>query len=324
MPKSRRSLSFFVLLLAAPARGATLELRGEPVVAIKPGLQAAGPSLLPSLSDIAAWPGGVLEADRDVRVSLSKAAIAQGQRLDALVENFTFAQQNGAKLVLLPFDGVNARLGLNSESVASFMPGYSYALGNWRLIGPDRWGLERAGASPHEAERVTALALAPIVGHELGHLRMRTEVGIDFPANREEEILTHLAQADAYDQAMRAAGNDPRLEEWTRQAFLHRHTAGLRQAWAKGWDELVEHVVKLYGTTASLNDDPARHAAVVRSVLEAGKRGETFLPAYQIPMLERAVSFWTDPKQVADVASYLAERIAAAHRRYDRKRSGLN
>jgi len=320
----KNSLATALLLLAfAPFAWAEpiVATLGEPIVAISAPLSAASPLAVPPSifsPELAAEPLAALDFDRQVRASLGKAVAVEAAKLASLTEHMTYAQSSGAKLVLVPFDGQQLPH-LSADALAQAEPGEQLVYLNWSLARSDRYGLERAGLSAAEAQRVTALSLAPVVGHELRHLELRHAAGRDFPGLREEEILTHLDQAEAVDEVFRANPELQGAKNLLNQQFVYLHNDKLLSRWKERFGSVVDYVVAKYSNAPSLSD-PRKNAEIARELREAWGN-DPAVPAIWREKIGRAVEFWEDPDAVAAVTSLIQDRINAAYARYQRLRA---
>lgn len=217
-----------------------------------------------------------------------------------------FARANGVRLSVRPFPGESA--GLSEDNLAQYEPEDREVLLNWDLAGPDLAHFQARGLPSADAMTAVGMLLAPVAAHEFTHARLRLMVGSDFPGTREEEILTHQVQAEAYDEVLRVRPDLGRAE-----VFLTHHNHKAWSAWKEGFGPLARYVLRKYSFQPSF-DDPALNAKKARELLASLRAGGRAPPRW-LERAERAAELWEDPGAVARLTAYMQARIDAAARR---------
>jgi len=300
-----------LLLLAVPLPAAVLR---APVA-----LSAAAPipavSLIaPALGAAPALSAPSLASDRVERAATVAALWTELAKVPSLVEPAAHAKADGLRAVVLPFKG-QAVLGLHEDNLAQMEPEDKLVHFNWDLIGPDRRAYEEAGLSAAESRRLVALSLAPAAGHEFLHARLRSEFGAPFPGLAEEEILTHLAQAEAFDEVLRLNPDLERLRPLLDRGFLFPHGRKTWERWREGFGALASYVLRKYDGTPSLGDDPAKRAAEARAQLARWEAlPGTVAPAW-LTRARQAAEFWENPEEVRRLTAFIQLRIDRAYAR---------
>jgi hypothetical protein len=209
-------------------------------------------------------------------------------------------------------------LGLHEDNLAQMEPEDKLIHLNWDMIGPDRRDYEDAGLTAVEARRVVALSLAPVAGHELLHARLRSEFGAPFPGLVEEEILAHLAQAEAFDEVLRLNPDLKELKPLLDRGFLFPHNRRTWDRWSEGFDSLASFVARKYRGTPSLGDDPAQRAAEARAQLALWQAKPGSVAPVWITRARQAAEFWENPEEIRRLAEFIELRLSSARARLER------
>ena len=255
-----------LFLVAAPLAA---DIRATPRVEVVPVL--GSPLLLTPIltaprlaARVEASPLAKWGPEHGDRAAVAARLWTELEGLPSLSEPVAYSKKNGLRTILLPFDGQRL-LGLDEDSLAQMEPEDRLVYMNWGMIGPDLRDYEAAGLSAYEARRVVALSLAPVAGHEFLHAQLRSQFDKPFPGLKEEEILTHLAQAEAFDEVLRQNPDLERLQPLLDRGFLYPHNRKSWERWRQGFGSLADYVKKRYSDTPSLNDDPSKRAAEARA-----------------------------------------------------------
>jgi hypothetical protein len=314
-----------LLLLTLPLRAAVIRgpvagsVTGALLLAVAP-IPALAP-LAPVLSapsagvPLAAAPAPILNPERAERAATIAALWTELPKVPSLTEPAAYAKADGLRAIALPFEG-QTLLGLHEDNLAQFEPEDKLVHFNWDMIGPDRRAYEAAGLSAVESRRVVALSLAPAAGHEFLHARLRSEFGAPFPGLKEEEILTHIAQAEAFDEVLRLNPDLERLKPLLDRGFLFPHNRKVWERWREGFGALASHVLRKYGGTPSLGDDPAERAAQARALIAAWEAAPGTVAPVWITRAKQAAQFWEDPAEVRRLTAFIQARIDLAYARF--------
>lgn len=311
----RLSLLALALFLAGPAPAALVELGGElatPVMRTA-SLSVDATRSLPTLQSLELAPSRelALSLDAQVRAGVAAATVAEAAKLTTLTEHVTFADASGAKLVLVPFDG-KAMPHLSQDSLAEADPEDKLVFANWSLAGGDRYALERAGLKPSEAQRATALGLAPALGHELRHVKLHADAGFDLPGTREEELVTHVDQALAHDEVLRKNPDLKALRRLLERTFLFPHNEALIGPWSRGFGAFADFVLRKNDALPSIAE---REKNLAGARYWSEKWGPD-APLIWRDRVARAISFWSDPAQVKRARDFLQAQIDDAYARW--------
>lgn len=295
-----------VVLPAVPAAVAPLPaLSPSPSLGLAPApvLSPVAPSAAAPVAAPAAPIAPALEAEAARKAVEAEVWRALGD-LDAGRELKAYARANGVKIVLAGFEG-RAAEGLDGDNLGQLEWEDRTVFLNWDLAAPDLSALLARGLPPAEAVRALGRLLAPAAVHELTHARLRLMFGSDFPGTREEEIVTHVAQARAFDELLRR--KEPAAESDTFLAAHHRKTWS---RWREGFGPLATYVLRKYSSQPSFDDPPgnARRARELLASLRAGGRA----PPHWLGRLARAAALWEDPEAATRLTAFFQARIDAA------------
>jgi hypothetical protein len=309
-----RNFPLALLLMAAPLRAAVVRAPAAGFLPSAPPLIAAAP--MPLLSPLApALSAPSLSTDRAERSATIAALWTELAKAPSLVEPAAVAKADGLRAIALPFKG-QTLLGLHEDNLAQFEPEDKLIHFNWDMIGPDRRAYDAAGLSAEESRRVVALSLAPAAGHEFLHARLRSEFGAPFPGLKEEEILTHIAQAEAYDEVLRLNPDLERLKPLLDRGFLHPHNRKTWERWREGFGALASYVLRKYGDAPSLGDDPAERAAQARALVASWEAAPGTVAPVWIARARRAAEFWENPDEVRRLTAFIQARLDLAYARF--------
>lgn len=215
-----------------------------------------------------------------------------------------FARANGLRIVVAPFAG-QIHLGLDEDNLAQLEFEDRIIYLNWDMAAPDIGTFMGHGLPVESAREAVALLLAPVAAHELLHAKLRLWHGSDFPGTREEEILTHIEQAEVFDETIRL---HPSLA--AADCFLVRHNKKVWQPWREGFGPVARYVLRKYDAFPSLNE-PQENAQKARRLL-AGLPADSRAPPAWRGRLERAIALWDDPEATRRLVSFFQVRIDVA------------
>ncbi len=269
-----------------------------------PGAGAAplSPSLAPAEGAPAVAPlaAAVLDA---VRI--------QARELPSAAPLAAYAERAGLALDIRPFS-TGKSLGLDSDNLAQYDVGARRVFVNWDYVGGDRRAAEDAGLSPRDAAALTGLLAAPVAAHEWRHAELRDAYGSDFPGLAEEEILTHLDQAAAMEEALprpELAGRE-RLAE---RMYLFPHSRRLVDLRRRGFGPLADFVLRRYRDVNPTLDDPARASAEARALLARLDAAPAEAPRGWREKARANADFWESPEKIKRLTAFLQDRINAAY-----------
>jgi hypothetical protein len=232
-----------------------------------------------------------------------EATWEQWSRLESARENNAFAKRHNIHIAMTEFDRAKL-LGLEPENLAQLEPESGKMFFNWNMVGPDMLDLKRRSGN----YALTGMALAPVASHEAGHARLRKEFGGFVPPTREEELLTHAYQAQAFAEIVRREG--PGFANL--DSFLIGHNRALWERWQDGWQSFMQYVLRKNAGLPAINDgNDANIKRALNSLDDINRHPEDF-PTVWRTRWQQALAFWQDDAKTTRLIEMLRPQIETA------------